>query len=470
MTTIDLFSQTPRDIAIDALHAATALYTTEPVVDELLHNLNWPNGERKLVDPSCGDGMFLVRALDRLFLVEPSINDGRLTKLIEGWEIHPYAASQARVRVADALVKYGRGGTRAAGLASQLVHTADFLASGPTEPTYHAIAGNPPYLRFVNVPDLLRADYRSLLPAHARSDLLHSFLDRCAKAMFSDGEIALVTAGRWLFNQGSAGLRAVLGERFAIDRLERLDATTAFYRPKQRRAGTPPRIHPVAVVMRKPSEKSIRLSRAPIYPGVTAADQEDGLTLGDIADVRIAPWVGSPGVFVVDSATAKGLPAEYLVPAVDTDDIVDGVLQRPKRFAIRTVPGATPAHAIMEHLRINLHRMAARGRKRKEIWLPPETWHRVPLDRPALLVPRIARSLRPVRLPPGVLPINHNLHIVAAGGASLEAIETYLSSDKAGQWVRTHAAPLESGFYSLTTTLLRRLPIPRIDGVTSFQP
>jgi hypothetical protein len=49
--------------AIEALHAATALYTAEPVVDVLLDRIGRPDRDGRLVDPSAGDGMFMVRAL-----------------------------------------------------------------------------------------------------------------------------------------------------------------------------------------------------------------------------------------------------------------------------------------------------------------------------------------------------------------------------------------------------------------------
>lgn len=87
-----LLEQSARDQAIDALHAATAIYTAERVVDDLLDKLDCPRAGRRLVDPSCGDGMFLARALRRLLAVEPAISGARLLDLVEGLEIHPYAA------------------------------------------------------------------------------------------------------------------------------------------------------------------------------------------------------------------------------------------------------------------------------------------------------------------------------------------------------------------------------------------
>jgi hypothetical protein len=169
--------------------------------------------------------------------------------------------------------------------------------------------------------------------------------------------------------------------------------------------------------------------------------------------------LGSPGIFVVSEEIAATLPADHLVPAVDTDDIVAGVLQAPKRYAIRTRPDIAPPPAIQRHLDANMHRMAKRGLQGKP-WLPPERFHNMDLSRPSLLVPRIARAPVAILLPAGVLPINHNLSIVSADEAQLDRIRRYLATESAAQWVNAHAAPLEGGYFSLTTSILRKLPIP----------
>ena len=465
----DMFAASPRDEAIDALHAATAIYTAEPVVDELLDALTWPSGTRRLVDPSCGDGIFLGRALVRLLRARPEINEAALLDVLQGWELHPGAAAQARGRLERLLIAHRWAPDVAARTARALVIQADFLTEGPTAPFCHVIAGNPPYMRFIGVPALLREEYLAALPPHACGDLLHSFLDRCASVLLDDGELALVTADRWLFNVGAAKLREAVGNRLAIDDLRRLDPSTAFYRPKDRRAGSPPRIHPVAVVLRRPSASSIPLGAAPVFPDrLTPAAPHDGPTLGEIAQVTLAPWLGSKGIFVVDAQTAATLPADCLVPAIDTDDIRDGQLLEPTRYAIRTTPDCPPPPAVMAHLEQHLPRMATRGR-RKVPWMPAESWHTRSLDAPILLVPRIARSLRPVRVPAGLLPINHNLSVVAADPATLDRIEAALRSPEANAWMQDHAARLEGGFYSLTTTLLRQLPIAG-DGAASAEP
>jgi hypothetical protein len=60
---------------------------------------------------------------------------------------------------------------------------------------------------------------------------------------------------------------------------------------------------------------------------------------------------------------------------------------------------------------------------------------------------------------PGALPVNHNLSIVRAGAMPLEEIAEVLRCREAVEWVQHHAAPLENGYRSLTTRLLRTLPL-----------
>jgi len=452
--------RTAREVAIDALHDLTAIYTAEPVVDRLLGLLSWPSGHRRLVDTSCGDGSFLTRALVRYLDRHPEADDQDITEILEGWEIHPGAAGEARTRLAATLVAHGWHVDRAADLAASVVRTGDFLIEGPSSPQYHAIAGNPPYLRAINVPAVLRSQYTVAVPAHARADLLHAFLDRCSRALHADGEIALVTADRWLAAQGTRRLRAVLGASLGIAHLERLDARSAFYRPKQRKTGSPPRVHPVCIVLRQLTQASIRLSEAPVFPGVPAASaaQRDLPTLGEKADVRLAPWLGTPGVFLVDEETAARLPACELIPAVVTRDLRGGTLRPPTSFAIKTAPDVQPSPAILQHLLQEMPRMCARGRK-STWWVPPESFHQLDLSEPCLLVPRIARSLRPIRVPAGRLPTNHSLSIVRRGDWSLDRIEDSLCSSSAQRWFDAHASPLEGGFRSVTTRLLRTMPI-----------
>ena len=459
---MDLAISEPPDLAdaIEQLHDATAYFTCADIVSRMLDMLNWPSGSRRLVDNSCGDGAFLCAALERLLDAEPRINDDAIVHLLQGWEIHFDAAAEARARLTQILVAHGRVRPHAKQIALRMVNHGDFLLQGPRQATWDCVAGNPPYLRYARLPEVLRARYESALPDYSRGDLLHSFLERCALTLRPGGEVALVSSDRWLFTQSAARLRGVIGRRLGIHYVARIDGPSPFYRPKSRRAGQPPRIHPVIVMLREAEQCAMALTRLPIYP--EARDEPPGLCpLASVANVRLAPWLGKHGLFVIDleTAAAAGIPSSMLVPAVDTDNIKGGLLRAPTKYAIQTFRGIQPPAHILRHLDANMHLLARTKRRRSQRWVPPETFERMDLTQPSLLIPRIAASLRPVRLPPGLLPIDHGISIVTAGRATLDELEAYLTRPEAEAWVRARAPRLENGYFSLTTTLLRALPV-----------
>jgi hypothetical protein len=292
-------------------------------------------------------------------------------------------------------------------------------------------------------------------------DLLHAFLDRCTAMLGPNGRLALITADRWLFNAGAEVLRERIGATLGIAAMQRLDPTSAFFRPKRRRAGSPPRVHPVLVLLAPADTATRQLGRAPIYPDAREQARPDVAVLGDVAKVKLAPWLGPHGVFTLDAAQAAGLPGTALVPCVDTDDIVGDVVRKPSRFALRTGREVEPHEAVLAHLLANHSRLPPRAR-RVPLWCSPEPWGELPLDYDAILVPRIARGLRAVRLPAGVLPINHNLTIVAPKACDLEAIIDELRSQACQTWIQERAPRLENGYHSITTRLLRHLPMPHM--------
>ena len=143
----DVFAFDARAAAVDDVHAATAIYTSPTVVEGLLDRLGWPRAGARLLDPSAGDGSFLLSALARL---EIRPNDLSSVSAVQGWEMHPGAVREARERIEAFLTARGWSESVAATAARGLVIEADFLSDGPANGAFQVIAGNPPYLRYGN--------------------------------------------------------------------------------------------------------------------------------------------------------------------------------------------------------------------------------------------------------------------------------------------------------------------------------
>ena len=447
------FDQRQFDIA--AIWQVTGVYTAIPEVEALLGRLGWPAQGDRLLDPGAGNGGFLVAALSRLELARDDIAEA--ARRVRGYEFYSAAVSDARRAVRDHLLGRGWSLSAAGRAAAAIVEERDYLLDDVPAGEWDVIAANPPYWRLANLPSAYRVDYEAAVAPRARADMLYAYLDRSADIIAPGGRIGLITADRWLLNEGAARLRSRLGLLFRVTDLCRLDAESAFYLPKDRRRGTPPRVHPVSLILTPaatPGDQGRELDERPFR--LESLPDVDGVPLRTIAEIRLAPWLGPAGIFLVDASA--GLPRGHLVPAVEPEDIHGDVIGPPRRWALVTTEAEPPA-AVLAHLDATLHRMPDGGRRAIR-WLPPEKfagW--LPLDHDAVLVPRIARRLKAVVLPAGRVPVNHQLVIVS--GLPPATVIAMLDDPAVQAQAEALALRVEGGYSSYTTTLLRELVIPR---------
>ncbi len=431
------------------IHASTGIYTVDKEIRALLDEMDWPARGSRLLDPGAGNGGFLVEALSRLDMGRDDV--ATAVRAVHGYEFHQDAVDAARASLADHLISRGWSPEAASRAARLIVEVKDFLVDAVPVGVWDRIAANPPYLRYANLPVAYRPDYDAATSPHARSDMLYAYLEKVAEVIAPNGVLGIISADRWLLNSGSAELRRRLGETWSISTIRRLESASAFYRPKSKRKGTPARVHPVAMVMT--TGEGRRLTSAPF--AIDVLPDVEGRLLKELATIRLAPWLGPDGIFMVDDPTA--FSPDETVPCFEPEDLTGTIASKPRRWAIVTGT-ERPSERIMAHLERNLDRMPAGGRQRLS-WLPPETFHgRLPLKTESVVVPRISRTLRGVRLPAGTMPVNHNLVVVS--GLSSDRMLEILSDERVRAQADALALRLESGYRSYTATLLRSLRIP----------
>jgi hypothetical protein len=453
------FDQRQFDIA--AIWQATGVYTAVPEIEALLDRLGWPVQGDRLLDPGAGNGGFLVAALARLDLARDDAAEA--VRRVRGFEFYSAAVSDARRAVRGHLMGRGWSPQAAAQAAQAMVEERDYLLDPVPAGEWDMIAANPPYWRLANLPGAYRIDYEAAVAPYARADMLYAYLARSADIVAAGGWIGLITADRWLLNSGAAELRRRLGSRYRVRDLLRLDPESAYYVPKDRRRGTPPRVQPVSLILttgddgRPLDGRPFRLAELP---------EVDGIPLPEIAEIRLAPWLGPDGIFLVSKTDklpafevdSAGTCTVLLVPAVEPEDIHGDVIGPPRRWALATTEAEPPA-MILAHLDVTLPRMPAGGRRTVR-WLPPETFTgRLPLPHDAVLIPRIAKRLKAVVLPAGYLPVNHQLVVVC--GLPPATIIGMLNDPAVQAQADALALRVEGGYASYTATLLRELVIPR---------
>ncbi len=210
----------PQTDDIAAVHAYCAVYTVPVVAEAMLDHLGWTAdhdlSQRRLLEPSCGDGAFLLPALDRLldsaerwgFLTEVGLSDRLMA-----FEFDAATAVSLGERVAAVLVGRGLEPGVARRLTDRWVRSDDFLLAKDL-PRVTDIVGNPPYMRWSKLPSRLRAAYERALPTHAaKGDLCLAFICRGAEVLSEGaGQMALLCADRWLrCAYGSAARARLMG-------------------------------------------------------------------------------------------------------------------------------------------------------------------------------------------------------------------------------------------------------------------
>lgn len=435
--------------SVERIHDITACYTANEEVEALLDALNWPHRDGLLLDPGCGSGNMIVAALARLEAVTGDID--ALCSRLRGIEFHSGAVIEARERVTSKLVSKGWSGNDATAAADRIILHSDFLLDDPVDQA-GIILANPPYMRRHRLPEDYRKAFDLATWRHARGDVLHAYLLKMIEALRPGGRIGLISSDRWLMNSGTSQVRKEVGKRLGVHELRRLDSSSAFHRPKTREKDTPPRVHAVSMIL---AEGGNKLTSDPYR--IDPVPEVEGILLGDLVDLRLAPYLGPDGIFMVEEGS--GLPPEVLVPCIEPKDICPrtGHIGAIRRWAIVT-GDEQPHPAVMRHLNEKMDRMPASAR-RKVPWHPPERFDRhLPLDRDAILIPRLAQRLRAVRLPAGILPLNHSL--VVASGLAPDEIVRMLEDPRVQAQADALALRVENGFRSYTATLARQLVIP----------
>lgn len=187
-------------------------YTSSKVVDWLC---GWAiqSKEDIVLEPSCGDGAFLEAAALRLCNLgaTPETIGSNLT----GVEIISTEAEAATARLEKVLGKY----------ADEVVENSDFFAwwTSSTRPTFDAIVGNPPFIRYQSFPEPHRTIAMQImgdegLKPNRLTNIWVPFVVAATASLKVGGRLALVLPAEILQVSYAAQLRSYLTDRF-----ERID-------------------------------------------------------------------------------------------------------------------------------------------------------------------------------------------------------------------------------------------------------
>ena len=187
------------------------VYTPLPLAERMLSLVRWPadrNGGR-LLDPACGDGVFLEAAVKKVLRLDLSRQSKSeiIANRIHGWDLDAKAVAACRDRLSGLLESNLPGSSCLPKLRVQSALMPE------DEEVFSCVVGNPPYLEAKRMPDELKDVIRETCPLGGRGafDLYTAFLDRALRMTRPEaGEICFLVPNRFLVVAYADALRREL--------------------------------------------------------------------------------------------------------------------------------------------------------------------------------------------------------------------------------------------------------------------
>ena len=429
------------------LHSACGVYTRPPIVNLILDAVDWRADldltDQKLLEPACGDGVFVLCAARRLLRSfadrgqAPTLDS--LSGRIRAYEIHAGEAAKGRSAVVQLLLDNGLARIDADAVSQAWIKTADFLLETLNPGPFSHVVGNPPYLRWATLPASLRVRYERVLPAiSAKGDLFLPFLDRGIEALKAGGKLGFLCTDRWKYMGFAEKFRA-----FRLPQVDILkDCTISPIEAYLERVST----YPSVVVMQRRCAPKTWVCRPRI--GVTL--KEAGF------EVRVGPALGCTDAFVLPIDHAEEVEAELIRPWLSPSDVQEGSIRDASRVVIcmyddegklRDIERFPKARAWLSRYR---HKLEQRSIVRKQ----GAVWYR-PIDKvtskiwkgPKLLVPELSKTPRLALDTSGAIPA-HSIYAIqpALPQADLHELSNQLTSRKLSTEM-ARIAPRANGGY-----------------------
>ncbi len=486
-----------------------AIFTRREVVDFILDLTGYtddkPLHTQRLLEPSFGNGDFLLAAVERLLRAWHTA-DAPLESLIDSVraiELHRKTFTATRARLAALLREEGLPDVDCDRLLDAWLVQGDFLLH-PLPDGFHYVVGNPPYVRQELIPDALIAEYRrQFTTVFDRADIYIPFIERSLSLLAEGGALGFICADRWMKNRYGGPLRKMVAEGYRLKFYVDMVDTPAFHSEVI--------AYPAITVITRERPGPTRLAHRPaITPQALTAlsramlDDTDTLS-ADIKEIKgvaagADPWIlesfdqlavvrrlerefptleetgckvgigvatGADRVFIAPFDTLDVEPDRKL-PLVMTRDILAGTVQWRGYGVINPFKndgGLVPLDAYPK-LRAHLEANGEEIRKRHVSQKNPNGWYRT-IDRiypalasrPKLLIPDIKGEAHIV-YEAGHLYPHHNLYFITSDEWELRALQAVLLSGIAKLFVSMYSTKMRGGYLRFQAQYLRRIRVP----------
>lgn len=172
----------------------------------------------EILEPSCGDGEFVVEIAKRLWNSSQKYGFDFATAFNSNVLAYDIDNNKIDICKSRLNMEYGRYGL----YLDKNIRNADFLTE--CTPQADIIVGNPPYVRYEQIPQEQLSHYKLLFQTlHYRADLYIPFFEKTLKSLKRNGSHCFICANRWMKNEYGRKLRGLISSQFRLEAIISLE-------------------------------------------------------------------------------------------------------------------------------------------------------------------------------------------------------------------------------------------------------
>ncbi len=492
----------PEGLFQTAPHEKNGVVYTKPWVVDLILDLvgystNRPLHEMLLVEPSAGDGSFLLRAAGRLAesCVKHGVPLSTCRSAIVAFELDDQSAERSRIALTQTLQFYDATPADAELLADGWVRSGDYLFEADhLAAKADFVVGNPPYIRLEDL-GAMGEQYRLAYPTMiGRADIYIAFYEAALRHLKPGGACGFICADRWMFNQYGAELRSFITRNFSVEAVIQMHHADAFEKEVS--------AYPAVTIIRNAKQGAVVV--ATLDPdaeviGATALASEftqgkepwplmepERLALlrrlelefqtlestGTTVGIGVA--TGADKVFI--TRDPEVVEPDRLLPLAMAFDIKGAAVTWSGHYLINPwdecgLVDLTLYPKLADHFSKNRSQLQGRHVGQKT----PANWYRT-IDRvnsqltatAKLYLPDFKGRIAPV-LDAGNTYPHHNLYFITAEAWDLQVLGGLLLSDVAQFFIEAYGVRMRGGYLRFQAQYLRRIRVPRPQDISSDQ-
>ncbi len=455
----------------------------------------------KILDPAGGDGRFIVEYLRLLwnsakknkFDFAAALPNVRIT------EIDKKKCENIRSSIKEFLKQNGISIKQS--VLDTMIVQGDFLDQHFFGGQFDLIIGNPPYIRYDNIPDMQKKRYRKMFSTFRhRSDIYIAFFQKSFELLSKQGKVCFICANRWLRSQYGEPIRQAIAKEYAIPVIinmeeadafdEKVDAYPAITIFEKEKKGDFVRYYDINNIKLldkiSVNQEAVNYTKLPqpvdgnwesIFMSDLHADdrfaflEEQGFSLG------IGVATGADKVFIGKTLPEK-IEKDLLLPLIVSRDINDGVVEWSGNYLLN--PYAENGEVIdldaypraKKYFEQHKEQLSARhvGKKSPDKWY--KTIDKVKADltaKPKLILPDMKKNSIFV-IEEGKFYPHHNLYYITNDmEENLAILGAILNTDFVMSQMEHISNKMNGGYVRWQAQNLRKIKIPRLEKLSEAQ-